>query len=50
MYIGGSLLFTTYLIESFARNQIPDSFIYNQWGNIGYFIPRTLYLGSDITM
>jgi sterol O-acyltransferase len=46
MYIGGSLLFTTYLIESFARKRISDEFIYSEWGNVGYFIPRTFYLGE----
>jgi len=46
MYIGSSLLFTFYLVESFARKKISDDFIIAQWGNLGYFIPRTIYLGQ----
>ena len=48
MYIGGSLLFTFYLVESFARKRISDQFIMGQWGSIGYFIPRTIYLGQEV--
>lgn len=48
MYIGGSLLFTFYLVESFARKRISDDFIMSQWGSIGYFVPRTIYLGQDV--
>lgn len=48
MYIGGSLLFTFYLVESFARKRVSDEFILSQWGSIGYFVPRTIYLGHDI--
>jgi hypothetical protein len=46
MYIGGSLLFTFYLVESFARKRITDEFIMGEWGSVGYFIPRTIYLGQ----
>jgi len=48
MYIGGSLLFTFYLVESFARKRISDEFIMSQWGSVGYFVPRTIYLGQDV--
>ena len=48
MYIGGSLLFTFYLVESFARKRISDQFIMGHWGSIGYFIPRTIYLGQEV--
>lgn len=45
MYIGTSMMFTLYLVECFARQQIHDDFISFKWGSLSFLIPRTLYLG-----
>lgn len=46
MYIGISIVFTLYLTEVYARNKISNEKIFENWGFLGYFIPRTLYLSQ----
>ena len=47
MYIGSALMFSFYLVESFAREVITDEFIAARFPLIHIFVPRTLYLGSS---
>lgn len=50
MYIGSALLFSCYLVESFARETISDEIIEKDFPNISFLIPRTLYLGQGSIM
>ena len=47
MYIGSALMFSFYLVESFAREVITDEFIAAKFPLMHIFVPRTLYLGSS---
>lgn len=46
MYIGTSLLFSFYLVESFAREVISDETVRADFHSLALFIPRTFYLGK----
>jgi hypothetical protein len=46
MYIGIALLFSFYLVESFARNVINDEIIEKDFHSFSFLIPRTFYLGK----
>jgi hypothetical protein len=46
MYIGIALLFSFYLVESFARKVISDSVVENDFNSLSFLIPRTFYLGK----
>lgn len=48
MYIGSALLFSFYLVESFAREVISDEIVEKDFPLSHAFIPRTYYLGSNV--
>ena len=46
MYIGTAMLFSFYLVESFARHRVSNDFIESNWGSLSFLIPRTIFLGQ----
>lgn len=45
MYIGTALLFSFYLVESFARQKVNDEIVEADFKSLSFLIPRTIYLG-----